>query len=256
MRAIQCSLSNGALAVRKRAGHSTLFAACVPQDVFGRADRSRTQVDSSTPFLPGHFCFTHGFWGDIRRPTAVSGLWGWLDAVRRTQVQHNARGEGGSHESQSGPECCCDPGSGRICRLRGSWPARAGCRRCGRGRDRSASRSTSIKMKAGWIGQMAGVGWGGPTEFRYKGVIMPEDKMPPVGAAPDQPVRTGRHLRGNDLPADAGGPRLRRLDPPGGHRFRQQRLSSLARQQGRAGQPPGRHRTAGFGTPAVQQARR
>jgi hypothetical protein len=34
------------------------------------------------------------------------------------------------------------------------------------------------KMKAGWLGQMAGVGWGGPTEFKYKGVIMPEDKMP------------------------------------------------------------------------------
>jgi hypothetical protein len=25
------------------------------------------------------------------------------------------------------------------------------------------------KMKAGWIGQMAGVGWGGPTEFRWRG---------------------------------------------------------------------------------------
>jgi hypothetical protein len=34
------------------------------------------------------------------------------------------------------------------------------------------------KMKAGWIGQMAGVGWGGPTEFRYRGEIIPEDKMP------------------------------------------------------------------------------
>jgi len=34
------------------------------------------------------------------------------------------------------------------------------------------------KMKAGWLGQMAGVGWGGPTEFKYQGVIMPEDKMP------------------------------------------------------------------------------
>jgi len=34
------------------------------------------------------------------------------------------------------------------------------------------------KMKAGWIGQMAGVGWGGPTEFRYTGRIIPEDKMP------------------------------------------------------------------------------
>lgn len=34
------------------------------------------------------------------------------------------------------------------------------------------------KMKAGWIGQMAGVGWGGPTEFHFKGQIMPEDEMP------------------------------------------------------------------------------
>ncbi len=34
------------------------------------------------------------------------------------------------------------------------------------------------RMKAGWVGQMAGVGWGGPTEFRYKGVIIPEDKVP------------------------------------------------------------------------------
>jgi hypothetical protein len=34
------------------------------------------------------------------------------------------------------------------------------------------------KMKAGWVGQMAGVGWGWPTEFRYKGVIMPEEDMP------------------------------------------------------------------------------
>ena len=34
------------------------------------------------------------------------------------------------------------------------------------------------KMAGGWIGQMAGVGWGGPTEFRWKGAIIPEDKMP------------------------------------------------------------------------------
>ena len=34
------------------------------------------------------------------------------------------------------------------------------------------------KMKGGWVGQMAGVGWGGPTEFRWKGEIIPADKMP------------------------------------------------------------------------------
>jgi len=34
------------------------------------------------------------------------------------------------------------------------------------------------KMAGGWLGQMAGVGWGGPTEFRWKGAIIPADKMP------------------------------------------------------------------------------
>lgn len=34
------------------------------------------------------------------------------------------------------------------------------------------------KMKAGWIGQMAGVGWGAPTEFKWNGRIIPEDKLP------------------------------------------------------------------------------
>ncbi len=34
------------------------------------------------------------------------------------------------------------------------------------------------KMKAGWIGQMAGVGWGGPTEFKWNGEIIPEESMP------------------------------------------------------------------------------
>ena len=33
------------------------------------------------------------------------------------------------------------------------------------------------RMKAGWVGQIVGIGWGGPTEFRFKGVIIPEDKM-------------------------------------------------------------------------------
>ena len=34
------------------------------------------------------------------------------------------------------------------------------------------------KMAGGWIGQMAGVGWGGPTEFKWKGTIIPADKLP------------------------------------------------------------------------------
>ena len=47
----------------------------------------------------------------------------------------------------------------------------------------SAARRLSVddyvnKMKAGWIGQMAGVGWGGPTEFHWKGEIIPVAEMP------------------------------------------------------------------------------
>ena len=34
------------------------------------------------------------------------------------------------------------------------------------------------KMKAGWVGQMAGVTWGAPTEFKFKDQIIPEDKVP------------------------------------------------------------------------------
>jgi hypothetical protein len=34
------------------------------------------------------------------------------------------------------------------------------------------------KMAGGWIGQMAGVGWGGPTEFHFQGKIIPADKIP------------------------------------------------------------------------------
>lgn len=35
------------------------------------------------------------------------------------------------------------------------------------------------KMQAAWLGQMAGVGWGFPTEFKVKGAIIPENQMPP-----------------------------------------------------------------------------
>lgn len=34
------------------------------------------------------------------------------------------------------------------------------------------------KMAGGWIGQMVGVGWGGPTEFHSRGEIMPAEKVP------------------------------------------------------------------------------
>jgi hypothetical protein len=35
------------------------------------------------------------------------------------------------------------------------------------------------KMQGAWLGQMIGVGWGAPTEFKVKGEIIPEAQMPP-----------------------------------------------------------------------------
>ena len=35
------------------------------------------------------------------------------------------------------------------------------------------------KLKAGWLGQMAGAGWVGPTEFQHSGMIMPLESLPP-----------------------------------------------------------------------------
>ena len=34
------------------------------------------------------------------------------------------------------------------------------------------------KMKAGWVGQIAGVSWGAPTEFKWRDAIIPEEKVP------------------------------------------------------------------------------
>ncbi|TWT92011.1 ADP-ribosylglycohydrolase [Botrimarina colliarenosi] len=34
------------------------------------------------------------------------------------------------------------------------------------------------KMKAGWVGQMVGVGWGFPTEFQYLGKVIPANEVP------------------------------------------------------------------------------
>ena len=67
------------------------------------------------------------------------------------------------------------------------------------------------KMKAGWIGQIAGVSWGAPTEFKCRDKIMPESAMPAVEARHDQRrLRPGRSLRRDDLPAHAGAVRPRR----------------------------------------------
>lgn len=34
------------------------------------------------------------------------------------------------------------------------------------------------KMKAGWVGQIAGVCWGATTEFKFQGQVIPEEQMP------------------------------------------------------------------------------
>ncbi|WP_165235740.1 sialate O-acetylesterase [Aquisphaera insulae] len=47
-----------------------------------------------------------------------------------------------------------------------------------RGERRIARADYIDRMKAGWIGQMAGVAVGGPTEFRYLNKVVPADKVP------------------------------------------------------------------------------
>jgi hypothetical protein len=62
----------------------------------------------------------------------------------------------------------------------------AGCKSTHRARQSrvgAATRRISVeeyvdKVKAGWLGQMAGVGWGASTEFKYNGVIIPKDSTP------------------------------------------------------------------------------
>jgi len=54
---------------------------------------------------------------------------------------------------------------------------------CSKTTDRNSFRRLPLneyidKMKGGWVGQMVGVGWGAPTEFRFLGEIVPEDRMP------------------------------------------------------------------------------
>lgn len=51
------------------------------------------------------------------------------------------------------------------------------------GADQSEFRRLSLReyrdrMQGGWLGQMAGVAWGAPTEFKWKDAIIPADKVP------------------------------------------------------------------------------
>lgn len=56
--------------------------------------------------------------------------------------------------------------------LAGLLPARAAEAR------RLPVREYRDKMKGGWIGQIAGVSWGAPTEFKWRDQLIPADKMP------------------------------------------------------------------------------
>ncbi len=66
-----------------------------------------------------------------------------------------------------------------VCATVSVFGGSASAQRQGRQRVRRLPVSEYVdKMKGGWIGQMAGVGWGGPTEFKWQGRIIPEDQMP------------------------------------------------------------------------------
>jgi hypothetical protein len=46
-----------------------------------------------------------------------------------------------------------------------------------------AAKDYRDKMQGAWLGQMIGVGWGMPTEFKWQGTIIPADKMPAWSSA-------------------------------------------------------------------------
>ena len=50
------------------------------------------------------------------------------------------------------------------------------------------------KLKGGWAGQMIGVSYGAPTEFRYLGRIIPEEEIPEW-----RPDRIHNSIRQDDL---------------------------------------------------------
>ena len=108
------------------------------------------------------------------------------------------------------------------------------------------------KMAGGWIGQMAGVGWGGPTEFKWKGEIIPQEKMPQW-----RPEMINQFNQ-DDIYVEMTF--LRTLEQHGwdvsirqaGIDFANSGYRSLACQPRRARQPARRNRAARFRTPSVQ----
>ena len=111
-------------------------------------------------------------------------------------------------------------------------------------------------MKAGWIGQMAGVAIGGPTEFRYQGQTVPADKVP--GWKPEMINQFDQ----DDLYVEMTF--LRTLEQHGlgasarqaGIDFANSRYPALARQQGRPRAAPQGDRPARLGPPRAQRPRR
>ena len=101
------------------------------------------------------------------------------------------------------------------------------------------------KMKAGWIGQIAGVSWGAPTEFKWRDQIIPADQMPKW-----RPEMINDAFGQDDLYVEMTFLRtleqygLRRFDTAGGHRLRQQWLSTVVCQQRRSDESAQRHRAA------------
>ena len=108
------------------------------------------------------------------------------------------------------------------------------------------------KMKAGWIGQMAGVGFGGPTEFRHQGELVPENQLP------RWTPKMINQFDQDDLYVEMTflrtlrAARARGFEPASGNRLCQQPLPALARQQRRERPAPQGHRPARFRTSRAQ----
>ena len=67
------------------------------------------------------------------------------------------------------------------------------------------------KMEGGWLGQIIGVCWGGPTEFRFNHQIIPDEHVPKW-----TPDLINQAFGQDDLYVEMTFIH-RRVDPPGGH---------------------------------------
>ena len=141
------------------------------------------------------------------------------------------------------------------------WPGRGGCARAGgpvaapTGTRTISRAELEDRVRGGWAGQMIGVSFGAPTEFKSNGKII-EGDLPRVGTRQCvQRHRPGRSVRRDDLCRGDGSRRPRRDDRGVRRGVPHEQVQPVARQRRRAPAARNRHQGAVVGPPEVQRPR-